>query len=360
MSYIRLESLDSHHKHALRNYRRSFAPLAILAGTTILGLLLLRGVLHFQGFSIAPPTATDIAIRPDFPVSTFIYKRGAFSWFIGVALAVGGGGLAFTGVGLSCVAVTGATLIAGCVVAAVAAAITVASTLQGANTNRQLRLAQQAMIYMDYADKSAKARRTIDLVDEHKDFIHSVFGSASNYQYAGHITEADKNNNRLVAKNNGEHLPVFSFTTKHGINFHHVIIHDSASGGRFHRFGFNNSPQNSKRQSTVSEGSTEEYFTSGGIDILDCAAADTNYLNDNDTDNDNMQSELQCAAPNLENGTEIAVQVYDATTMETIAGIRVAPFDSNGDSQLIDDSDYSSCPTSLTDGDTCPQESDSD
>ena len=360
MSYIQLESLDLQHKHAFRNYRRSLVPLAILAGTTLLGLILIKGVLDFQGLSIAPPMTTSISIRPDFPVSTYIYERGAFSWFIGVALAVGGGGLAFTGVGLSCVAVTGATLIAGCVVAAVAAAVTVASTLQSAVTSRQLRLAQQAMVYMDYADKSAK--RTIDPVDDHFDhkaFIHSVFGSRSNYTFAGHITEADKNNGHLVAKNNGSHVPVFSFTTPQGTQFHHIIIEDSETGGKFHRFGFNNAAQHTKRASTDSVGSTEEYFSSGGIDILDCGAGDSNHLNDNDTDNNNMQSELQCAAPNLMNATEIAVQVYDATTMETIAGVRVAPYDSSGNSELYD-AEYTSCPNSLTDGDTCPMESDSD
>lgn len=357
MSYIQLESLDIERKHAFRNYRRSIVPLAILAGTTVLGLILLREVLHFQGLSIAPPMSTDISIRPEFPVSTYLYERGAFSWFVGVALAVGGGGLAFTGVGLSCLIVTGGTAIAGCVVAAVAAAVTVASTLQSAAQSRQLRLAQQADIYKDWADKSAK--RTIDPVDDHRDFIHSVFGSRSNYTFAGHITEADKNNGHLVAKNNGSHVPVFSFTTPQGTKFHHIMIEDAESGGKFHRFGFNNATQHAKRASTDSVGSTEEYFSSGGIDILDCGAGDSNHLNDNDTDNNNMQSELQCAAPNLVNGTEIAVQVYDATTMETIAGVRVAPYDSSGNSVLYD-ADYSSCPNSLTDGDTCPQESDSD
>ncbi|KAI5359946.1 hypothetical protein Slin15195_G118070 [Septoria linicola] len=357
MSSIQIESLDVQHKHAFRDYRRILAPVAVLAGTTLLGLIVLSGVFHLQGLTIASPLSTAVLIRPEYPVSTFIYERGAFSWFIGVALAVGGGGLAFTGVGLSCVAVTGATLIAGCVVAAVAAAITVASTLQSAAQSRQLRLAQQAMVYMDYADKSAK--RSTDLVDEHRDFIHSVFGSGSNYQSAGHITPADKNNGHLVAKNNGSHVPVFSFTTPQGTQFHHIMIEDGESGGKFHRFGSNNATQHTKRASTDSIGSIEEYFTSGGIDVLDCGAGASNHLNDNDTDNDNMQSELQCAAPNLENASEIAVQVYDATTQETIAGIKVAPYDPSGDSVLIDDSDYSSCPTSLTAGDTCPQESDS-
>lgn len=216
------------------------------------------------------------------------------------------------------------------------------------------------MIYMDYADKSAK--RTIDPVpiDEYKAVVNKVFGSNSNYQFAGHITDADKNNGKLLAKNGGEPVPVFSFTTPQGIPLHHVMIEDKATGKNFHRFGFNNVPKNTKRQSTTDEGSTEEYFTSEGIDIMDCYADDTNHLTDNDTDNDNMQSELQCAAPNLVNGTEIAIQVYDATTQETIAGIRVAPYNTSGDSVLIDDSDYSSCPTGLTTGDTCPQESGSD
>ncbi len=359
MAHVQIESLvDLRQKNVLfHRYRGTIALATVLVGTTILGMFFISGLSHNTPLlSIEPPMRTAISVRPDFPVSTYLENRGAFSWFIGVAATVLTVGLAFAALGPGCVAVTAGIAIAGCAMAAVSAALAIVGSIQAGMTTRKLSIAQSSMVYMDYVDKSSK-RSTIDppsseLEFDHDQFLNSVFGS--DYTFAGMITKNSTHNRHLVERNNGTDLPVFSFTTPQGIKLHHVFIDNQEEGTRFHRFGFQSGASTGKRQAVAD---TDEYFTSGGIDALDCAADDTNTLNINDQDQ--MQTELLCAVPDFNSTGEIAVQIYDATTQETIAAGRVAPVAADGTS-VITQSAYTTCPDALTTGDNCGDQSATD
>jgi len=367
MSFVQLESLDDRRKktdHA--KYRRYAAFAVALVGTVFLGMLFVEGVFHFhyEALSINPPMPKSISVRPEYPVLAFVDERGLFKWFIGVLPALVGVGLTFAGIGPACVAATGGVLIAGCVLAAVGAAYTVVSSFQAVGTQRKLEIAQQTMVYMGYQDKSAK--RSVDfasmgLMDpvEAQQFLDNSFGSP--YRLHSVITDEDDHNRHFIEKNNGKHVPVFTWTTPDGTNFHHVFIRHEESGTAFHRFGFhsNNNETLTKRHGK-SVATVSESFKSEGIDILGCTADDSNHIPLNNNDQKQMQQEIQCAVPNFSKVGELAVQVYDKTTMETIAAGRVAPFNKQGDS-VITEKQYSSCPTGLSNyGKDCPVESTSD
>lgn len=368
MSHIQLESLDDlRKKNGFAKYRRYTALAAALVGTALLGVLFVKGMFHFHGeaLSIDAPMPTSISVRPDYPVSTFLDQRGLFKWFIGVLPALVGVGLAFAGLGPACVVATGGVAIAGCVLAAVGAAYTVISSFQAVGTQRKLEIAQQTMVYMGYQDKSAKRSvgfAAMGLMDpiEAQQYLDESFGSA--YRLHSIITEEDEHNRHLVEKNSGKHVPVFTWTTPDGVNLHHAMVRNEEHGTAFHRFGFNHnstSSSNTKRHGT-SVATISESFKSGGVDILGCTADDSNHIPLNNNDQKQMQQEIQCAVPNFSKAGELAVQVYDKTTMETIAAGRVAPFDSNGNS-VITEKQYTSCPTGLSNyGNNCPVEQDSD
>lgn len=365
MSFVQLESLDGFQKrNSYAKYRKYVALTVVLVGTTLLGMAFVKGLFHYDVLSIDPPMPTSLSVRPDYPVSAFLDERGLFKWFIGVLPALIGVGLAFAGIGPACVVATGGVVIAGCVLAAVGAAYTVVSSLQAASTTRKLEIAQQTMVYMGYQDMSAK--RSVDfaamgLMDpiEAQQFLDDTFGSP--YRFHSVITEADEHNRHLVERNNGNHIPVFTWTTPDGTNFHHAMIRHEESGTAFHRFGFHGGDNTTiTKRHGASVATISESFKSEGIDILGCTADDPNHIPLNNNDQKQMQQEIQCAVPNFSKAGELAVQVFDQTTMETIAAGRVAPFNTKG-SSVITESQYSSCPTGLTnDGKNCPVESTSD
>ncbi|KAH9826867.1 hypothetical protein Tdes44962_MAKER03254 [Teratosphaeria destructans] len=179
---------------------------------------------------------------------------------------------------------------------------------------------RQAMIYTEPVDRSSK--REISPVEQ---FFSELYG-VDDYRFESRITEDDEFNRHLLEQNNGEHVPVFSFTSPHGIRFHPATVYNETDGSSFHRFGLPAQAPIGRRAKIYAEYKDSEYFKSGGIDALD--PNDINDGNDqylNTGDYSKMQSELYCADSDLTSKGEFAVQVYDATTQETIGLSTIAP-----------------------------------
>ncbi|KAJ5820455.1 hypothetical protein N7474_006046 [Penicillium riverlandense] len=284
---------------AIRN-RRSFLLATCLIGTALIFTLLVNAAsFHPVGSAIALQETTSLQVRADYPVSTYVYERGFFSWFIGIAgSAVVGAAIAFSSIGPTSVAAI--------------------ANSRAATTELQMR--RQIMIYMEPVDKSSK--REIDPVEQ---FFSELYG-VDNYRFHGRITEADTFNRYLVAQNNGEHVPVFNFTSPQGIRFHHAMVYKD-DGTIFHRFGLPAPPAARSRRTTIyAKYADNEYFTSGGLDALDSGGLNNGndqYLNTGDYSK--MQTELHCADSSLTSLGEFGVQVYDATTQETIGFATIAP-----------------------------------
>jgi hypothetical protein len=207
------------------------------------------------------------------------------------------------------------------------------------------------MIYMEAVDKSSK--REISHVEQ---FFSELYG-VDDYRFEGGITKADTFNGHLVERNNGEAVPVFSFTSPDGIRLHHAAIYND-DGSVFHRFGLPAQTSRVKRTTVYAEYKDNEYFKSGGIDALDPGGihnGNDQYLNTGDYSK--MASELSCANSKLTSLGELGVQVYDATTQETIGFATIAPVKANGDTVLFTGAKFS---PPLTQGENCARQTSSD
>lgn len=337
---------------AIRN-RRSFLLATCLIGTALIFTLLVNAAsFHPVGSAVTLRETTSLQVRAEYPVSTYVYERGFFSWFIGIAgSAVVGAAIAFSGIGPACVA-GGPVGVGGCVLAAIASVAAVAAIANSRAATTELQMRRQKMIYMEPVDKSSK--REIDPVEQ---FFSELYG-VDNYHFHGRITEADTFNRHLVAQNNGEHVPVFSFTSPQGIHFHHAMVYKD-DGTIFHRFGLPAPPAARSRRTTIyAKYDDNEYFTSGGLDALDTGGhnnGNDQYLNEGDYSK--MQTELNCADSRLKSLGEFGVQVYDATTHETIGFATIAPVQADGDTVLFTGAKYS---PPLTRGDKCAKQTSSD
>lgn len=193
---------DPKSQRVLRN-RQSFLLVGSLIGTALAFTFLVAfaSVHHSVGTEILAPQETSLLVRAEYPVSTYVYERGLFSWFIGIATtAAVGYAVSFTNVGTACV-VAGPITVASCVGAAIAAVLVVA-TVAHVNSrqkkgNIELSLMRSAMIYMEPVDKSAK--REIHPVEQ---FFSELYG-VDDYRFEGRITADDHFNKPLVDRNKG-------------------------------------------------------------------------------------------------------------------------------------------------------------
>lgn len=319
MSSVHLESLeDLREKHSRNRYKRSCAVVALFTGVAILGILFIRAFLHYQASYIDPsggPGAleTSLAVRPDYPVSHFLYDRRTFRWFIGLTANTAITGLAIFGLYTACVSVTAGLGAAACGAAAVGvvgAAIGLISSSQGgqiATTDLELGNVED----VDYVQNGSK--RDEDKDEHISHLLRNVLGQ--DYKFEGHITLADERHAHLVALNGGRPLPVNSFTSPKGTRFHHSMVFDTKRNGLYHRFGFapaGNDTTVSKRQGSAEP--SNEYFSSGGLDLFDCAANDNTQDLLTSGDASNMESLIQCNDPNFGNAKELLIQVYDAVS----------------------------------------------
>lgn len=347
-SSIQLESLVDRRQGSVVNgrYARLIVIVAVLIGIALLGTVFFSGLLHYSSLSSGhSPMPTSLQLRPDYPVSTFLYKRD-FLWNITVATSIIAGAVAIAGLAPACIAVTGGLMAWGCVAAAIGVVGTVLGAFQSAVSNRvakhRLHLSNLDKVYMDYVDKSARD------INPAQQFLDSVFGY--DYRFEGNITHEDEHNRHLVERNGGP-VPVFSFTAPNGLSFHHVMI--EGENTMFHRFGFPSSKGTTKRQSFPSN----EYFKSGGLDVLDCAVSAGKMDHLVMSDHNQMEDEIKCAIPNLGKETEIAIQILDYSERETMGAGRIAPVNSDGQS-IITMSQFASCPVDLTNGKSCPKQRD--
>lgn len=354
MHFVQLESLiDLRRKNGHSRYLRSLAFAALLVGTALVCTLFIGGVIRYQTLPAVAPLGTSIQVRPDYPVSSFVYERGVFKWFLAIGIAVGLGA-GFAALGPSCVA-AGPLEVSGCVLGAVAGVSALVGTIRNALKDRvqekRYHVAKSTMLFMDYVDKSSKRE-----IDPAQEFLDNVFGST--YRFAGNITKDDEFNAHLVERNKGENVPVFSFTSPYGIQFHHVMIYNEDDGAMFHRLGFNDAkPELDRREESY--GTIQAYFTSGGLDLEDCSTDNGNDQYLTESDHIQMAQSLQCADPNFSSNSELALQIYDQTTGETIGAGRIAPVKADGSSPITD-SQFANCPSGLTKGESCAAHSDPD
>ncbi|KXL51503.1 hypothetical protein M433DRAFT_484712 [Acidomyces richmondensis BFW] len=232
MSFIQLESqIQPHCKDEQNRKRRSLTFAACLIGAALTCTLLVAGASHHPGLPLVAPRDTALQLRPDYPVSAYVYERGFFRWCIGTAI-IAGAGAAFASYGPACVS-AGPIAIGGCVLAAIASIGVVAALQNSHQQKTELKLLKQSMVYMEPVDRSTVKRE----VNSTEQFLSKYYGVAD-YRYEGRITEADEFNKLLVDRNEGKHVPVFSFTTPQGIRLHHAAVYNDTDGSVFHRFGF--------------------------------------------------------------------------------------------------------------------------
>jgi hypothetical protein len=339
-------------KYKAINYRRVFLLAGCMIGTALISTLLVTATSFHPAGSALAPRQTSLQVRAEYPVSTYVYERGFFAWFIGIAGSVAvTSAIAFSSLGPACV-IAGPITVGACVVGAIGAVAAAAAIASSLTRTSELKLMRQSMVYMEAVDKSSK--REISHVEH---FFSELYG-VDDYRFEGSITGADKFNSHLVERNNGEAVPVFSFTSPQGIRFHHAIVYND-DGSAFHRFGFPPAPASRIKRTTIyAEYDDNVYFKSGGIDALksgDIHNGNDQYLTSGDFDK--MAKELQCADSNVASFGELGVQVYDATTQETIGFATIAPVQADGDTVLFTGAKYS---PPLTQGDNCAQQTSSD
>lgn len=358
-----MESLDvmySPSKNAASRRKRPLLLAALIVGTTLVMLVLSVGHSTHRTLLQARSASgmeTSLAVRPDYPISSFVYERGVFRWLIGTALnvlanPVSGVILAFTGVGYACSSVTGAATAFGCVFAALGAIGAVAGAWNGglgSGAKLLLYLAANADIQTGAYPKrgliDAKARSSTsseDFTEEHRAILDRVFGPS--YHFDSFLTKDStvEHHRELVRMNGGDDVPVFRWTTGDGIALHHAYVYNEVDGSSMHRFGMagnNTTPQFSKR-GTVPNSPTEETFSSGGIDMRDCNGGDSNHIEINQQVR--MQYDIDCnsGASSTLASSSLQLMIFDATTNGVIANSVMAPFN-NGKSLI---SSGTNCP----------------
>jgi hypothetical protein len=307
------------------------ALVALFAGTAILSVAFICGFLKHQPLGIDPPGGlgaleTSLAVRPEYPVSTFLYDRRSFRWFIGMAANFAASGFAIYGLAGACTVVTGgatATLcLAGAVgvVGAVFGLIQLGTSSSGGVATNDLELGQ--MNEVAYVNSfGGNGRRSIGeraqvKDDETKQLLRKALGQ--DYTFEGHIPVDDKRHAHLIAANDGRPVPVHSFTSSAGIRFHHSVVFDKKKNGFHHRFGFIPAAKTAslrRRQAAGTEAeSSNEYFSAGGLDAFDCAATPSSDDHLNAGDASDMTNLIGCNVNNFLNATQLSIQVYDSVS----------------------------------------------
>ena len=227
-----------------------------------------------------------------------------------------GTGLAIFGLYAACVSITAALGAAGCAAAAtaaVAATIGLVDAVRSGQTTSDIELGPDPD--EDYWHIGSRA--LISVEDQHDDgSTHPLYGLlagvlGSDYKFEGYADPAHERHAHLTTLNGGKPVRVHSFTSGAGTRFHHPMVFDKGRNGLFHRFGFapaENDTATSKRQIVAP---TNEYFTSGGLDLFDCAGGDGSPDHLNLGDAGAMEAQIQCNSPFFALAGLLEIQVYD-------------------------------------------------
>jgi hypothetical protein len=181
--------------------------------------------------SIDPPGGlgaleTSLAVRPEYPVSTFLYDRRSFRWFIGITANIVASGFAIYGLAAACTVVTGGATVVAClagavgVVGAVYGLISASSSGQVVTHDLELGDMNEVAYVNSFGGNGRRSIGERDQVmdDEIKQLLRKALGQ--DYTFEGHIPVDDKRHLHLIAANEGRPVPVHSFTSSAGIRFH--------------------------------------------------------------------------------------------------------------------------------------------
>jgi hypothetical protein len=147
----------------------------------------------------------------------------------------------------------------------------------------------------------------------------------------------------------GTNWPVFHMYNHHNTSMHFTMTafeqdHAVMSFG----FGHKTHPATLGKRETYED----DYFTNGGLDFTDCFndAQDT-YLLNTDSDYQQIDRDLQCYYPDLENTWGAEVQIYDRNARTTIGSGSIAAFRGSDHASSI--SAMPGCPAGIPSLDQC-------
>ena len=122
----------------------------------------------------------------------------------------------------------------------------------------------------------------------------------------------------------GTMWPVFHFHNHHNTGMHFTMTAYEEDHAVM-SFGFGHKSDNSsigKRESY-----RDEYFTNGGIDFTDCFNNEAStYLLNTDSDYQQMDRDIQCYFPDLQNTWGAEIQIYDSNIGGTIGSGSIAAY----------------------------------
>ncbi|RHZ65996.1 uncharacterized protein CDV56_109411 [Aspergillus thermomutatus] len=299
-----------------RYLKQSLRMLLIL---TILFVVMTIGFVHL---TIQLGRERDLVLHLEQQIHTYenhgnaISKR-AIPWFLGAAFWVTNQVFAFYGLATSCKSFTDSARNAAlCIWGAISTAATfIGAAAHGASTVKQIhnRLAQNGISIGNWkrdeivTEAEARMSELLQLPVSLDGFVPHHHPKLARMKLA-----------------EGTMWPVFHFYNHHQTGMHFTLTAYEEDHAVM-TLGFGHKSDNSsiaKRESY-----NDEYFSNGGIDFTDCFNdAQSTYLLNTASDYQQMDRDIECYFPDLQNTWGAEIQIYDSNVRTTIGSGSIAAY----------------------------------